>query len=46
MNGAISALALLSAALVFIHPTRWAAAGALVLNAAASAHGWWAFVFG
>jgi hypothetical protein len=44
MSFAISAVALLSAALVLMHPTRWAAAGALLLNAVASGHGWCVFI--
>ena len=41
MNGFIPVMALLSAALVLVHPSRSAAVGALLLNAVASAYGWW-----
>jgi hypothetical protein len=41
LTGIVPVMALLSAVLVFVHPTRPAAAGALVLNAVASAYGWW-----
>ncbi len=44
MSTLMSMTALLSAALVLIHPTRASAAGACALNAAASVYGWWEFL--
>jgi len=41
MAGLISLTALLSAVLALLRPTRLSAAGALILNGAASAFGWW-----
>jgi hypothetical protein len=37
----MSMTALMSAALVLLHPTRLFAAGACALNAVASVYGWW-----
>jgi hypothetical protein len=44
MSTLISMTALTSAALVLLRPTRWAAAGALLLNLAASVYGWGEFI--
>ncbi|WP_019280124.1 hypothetical protein [Rhizobium grahamii] len=46
MSNTISAIALISAALVILHPTKWAAAGACILNASASVYGWWSMIDG